>query len=96
MKDMAKFKKWKEQKELKDKNNHGKSVNDLGQCYFVNRLKTKAEEQGNAAKNLRDVANKIFTEGSLSSAATWQNGNHLQRLPASRRLFNSTKWIFYN
>ena len=32
--------------ELKDKNNHGKSVNDLGWCYFVNRLKTKADEQG--------------------------------------------------
>ena len=131
MKDMAKFKKWEERKELKDKNNHGKSVNDLGWCYFVNRLKTKAEEQGkvvieankwfassktcnicgyvnrdltiserswvcprcgtehqrdeNAAKNLRDVANKIFnvaesntTEGSSGSAAVRRNGNHLQ------------------
>lgn len=124
MKDMAKFRKWEERKKLKDKNNHGKSVNDLGWCYFIQRLKTKAEEQGkiiieankwfassktcnicgyvnkdltisdrswicpkcgtehnrdeNAAKNLMDVANKIFTEGSSGSAATWRNGNHLQ------------------
>lgn len=46
LKDMAKFKKWSERKDSKDKSNHGKSVNDLGWCYFVNRLKTKAEEQG--------------------------------------------------
>lgn len=46
MKDMAKFRKWEERKDSKDKNNHGKSVNDLGWCYFVNRLKAKAEEQG--------------------------------------------------
>ena len=46
LKDMAKFKKWEERKESNDKSNHGKSVNDLGWCYFVNRLKTKAEEQG--------------------------------------------------
>ena len=46
MKDMAKFRKWEERKDGKDKNNHGKSVNDLGWSYFVNRLKTKAEEQG--------------------------------------------------
>ena len=46
LKDMAKFKTWEERKELKDKSNHGKSVNDLGWCYFVNRLKAKAEEQG--------------------------------------------------
>ena len=131
IKDMAKFKKWSKRKESKDKNNHGKSVNDLGWCYFVQRLKTKAEEQGkvvieankwfassktcnicgyvnkdlmvserswicprcgtehnrdeNAAKNLRDVANKIFnvadsyiTEGSSGSAAARRNGNHLQ------------------
>lgn len=124
MKDMAKFKKWEERKESKDKNNHGKSVNDLGWCYFVNRLKAKAEEQGkvvieankwfassktcnicgyvnrdltisdrswicprcgiehnrdeNAAKNLRDVALNIFTEGSSGSAAARRNGNHLQ------------------
>ena len=131
MKDMAKFRKWEERKESKDKNNYGKSVNDLGWCYFVNRLKTKAEEQGkvvieankwfassktcnicgyvnkdltiserswicprcgtehsrdqNAAKNLKNVANKIFnvaesniTEGSSGSAAARRNGNHLQ------------------
>ena len=35
MKDIAKFKKWSERKDSKDKNNHGKSVNDLGWCYFV-------------------------------------------------------------
>ena len=124
LKDMAKFRKWEERKESKDKNNHGKSVNDLGWCYFVNRLKTKAEEQGkivieankwfassktcnicgyvnkdlilsdrswicprcgtehqrdeNAAKNLKNVALNIFTEGSSDSAATRRNGNHLQ------------------
>ena len=124
MKDMAKFRKWEERKESKDKNNHGKSVNDLGWYYFVNRLKTKAEEQDkvvieanrwfassktcnicgyvnrdltisdrswvcprcgtehqrdeNAAKNLRDVALNIFTEGSSDSAAARRNGDHLQ------------------
>lgn len=123
MKDMAKFKKWSERKNLTDKSNHGKSVNDLGWCYFVNRLKAKAEEQGkviieankwfassktcnicgyvnkdltiqdrswtcprcgtehqrdeNAAKNLRDVALNIFTEGSSGRAAARQNGNYL-------------------
>ena len=46
LKDMAKFKKWEERKESSDKSNHGKSVNDLGWYYFVQRLKTKAEEQG--------------------------------------------------
>ena len=46
MKDMAKLRKWEERKNSSDKNNHGKSVNDLGWYYFVNRLKTKAEEQG--------------------------------------------------
>ena len=35
MKDMAKFKKWEERKDSKDKNNYGKSVNDLGWYYFV-------------------------------------------------------------
>ena len=124
MKDMAKFRKWEERKDNKDKNNHGKSVNDLGWCYFVQRLKAKAEEQGkviieankwfassktcnicgyvnkdlivsdrswicpccgiehnrdeNAAKNLKDVALNIFTEGSSGSAAERRNGNHLQ------------------
>lgn len=46
LKDMAKFRKWEERKELKEKSNHGKSVHDLGWYYFVQRLKTKAEEQG--------------------------------------------------
>lgn len=46
LKDMAKFRKWSERKNLTDKSNHGKSVYDLGWCFFVNRLKTKAEEQG--------------------------------------------------
>ena len=46
LKDMAKFKKWEERKESKDKSNHGKSVYDLGWYSFVQRLKTKAEEQG--------------------------------------------------
>ena len=46
LKDMAKFKKWKERQNLSDKSNHGKSVYDLGWYTFVQRLKTKAEEQG--------------------------------------------------
>ena len=46
LKDMAKFRKWEELKNSKDKSNHGKSVNDLGWYAFVQRLKTKAEEQG--------------------------------------------------
>ena len=46
LKDMAKFRKWEERKESKDKSNHGKSVHDLGWYTFVQRLKTKAEEQG--------------------------------------------------
>ena len=46
LKDMAKFRKWEERKNSKDKSNHGKSVNDLGWYYFVQRLKTKVEEQG--------------------------------------------------
>ena len=46
LKDMAKFKKWEERKNSSDKSNHGKSVNDLGWYTFVQRLKTKAEEQG--------------------------------------------------
>lgn len=124
LKDMAKFRKWEERKDSKDKSNHGKSVNDLGWCFFVQRLKAKAEEQGkivieankwfasskicnicgyvnrdltisdrswicpkcgtehnrdeNAAKNLRDVALNVFTEGSSGSAAVRRNGNHLQ------------------
>lgn len=46
LKDMAKFRKWSERKNLTDKSNHGKSVYDLGWYSFVQRLKTKAEEQG--------------------------------------------------
>ena len=46
LKDMAKFRKWSERKDSKDKSNHGKSVYDLGWYTFVQRLKTKAEEQG--------------------------------------------------
>ena len=46
LKDMAKFKKWSERKDLSDKFNHGKSVYDLGWYTFVQRLKAKAEEQG--------------------------------------------------
>ena len=46
LKDMAKFKKWEERRNSKDKSNHGKSVNDLGWYTFVQRLKTKAEKQG--------------------------------------------------
>ena len=46
LKDMSKFKKWEERKLLKDKCNHGKSVNDLGWYMFTQRLKTKAEEKG--------------------------------------------------
>ena len=46
LKDMAKFRKWEERRNSNDKSNHGKSVNDLGWYTFVQRLKTKAEEQG--------------------------------------------------
>lgn len=46
LKDMARFKKWEERRNSKDKSNHGKSVYDLGWYYFVQRLKTKAQEQG--------------------------------------------------
>ena len=46
MKDMAKFRKWEERKESKDKSNHGKSVHDLGWAMFLSRLKTKAKENG--------------------------------------------------
>ena len=120
---MAKFKRWSDRKNSNDKTNHGKSVNDLGWCYFVNRLKVKAEEQGkivieanhwfassktcnicgyvnkdlsisdrswicpncgtehnrdeNAAMNLKNVALRIFTEGSSGSAELALNSNHL-------------------
>ena len=46
LKDMAKFKKWEERNNSSDKSNHGTSVHDLGWYTFVQRLKTKAEEQG--------------------------------------------------
>lgn len=46
LKDMAKFRTWEERRESKDKSNHGKSVHDLGWNYFLNRLKTKADEKG--------------------------------------------------
>ena len=46
LKDIAKFRKWEERKNSNDKSNHGKSVHDLGWYTFVQRLKTKAQEQG--------------------------------------------------
>ena len=46
LKDIAKFRTWEERKESKDKSNYGKSVHDLGWGMFLNRLKTKAEENG--------------------------------------------------
>lgn len=69
MKDMAKFKKWSERKDAKDKNNHGKSVNDLGWCYFVNRLKTKAEEQGKVVIE----ANKWFASSKTCNICGYVN-----------------------
>ena len=69
LKDMAKFKKWEERKESNNKSNHGKSVNDLGWCYFVNRLKTKAEEQG---KNVIE-ANKWFASSKTCNICGYVN-----------------------
>lgn len=46
LKDIAKFRTWEERKNSSDKANHGKSANDLGWSMFLNRLKTKAEENG--------------------------------------------------
>ena len=46
LKDMAKKKSFEEKCNSSDKTDHGKSVHDLGWAYFVNRLKTKAVEQG--------------------------------------------------
>ncbi len=46
MKDIAKFRTWEERKDSNDRSNHGKSVHDLGWGMFLNRLKTKAEENG--------------------------------------------------
>lgn len=69
LKDMAKFKKWSERKDSKDKSNHGKSVNDLGWCYFVNRLKTKAEEQGKIVIE----ANKWFASSKTCNICGYAN-----------------------
>ena len=69
LKDMAKFKKWEERKESNDKSNHGKSVNDLGWCYFVNRLKTKAEEQGKIVIE----ANKWFASSKICNICGYVN-----------------------
>lgn len=69
LKDMAKFKKWSERKDSKDKSNHGKSVNDLGWCYFVNRLKTKAEEQGKIVIE----ANKWFASSKTCNICGYVN-----------------------
>ena len=46
LKDIAKFRAWEERKNSADKSNHGKSTYDLGWSMFLNRLKTKAEENG--------------------------------------------------
>ena len=69
LKDMAKFKKWEERKESNDKSNHGKSVNDLGWCYFVQRLKTKAEEQGKIVIE----ANKWFASSKTCNICGYVN-----------------------
>lgn len=69
LKDMAKFKKWSERKDIKDKSNHGKSVNDLGWYYFVNRLKTKAEEQGKVIIE----ANKWFASSKTCNVCGYVN-----------------------
>ena len=69
LKDMAKFKKWEERKELNDKSNHGKSVNDLGWYYFVQRLKTKAEEQGKIVIE----ANKWFASSKTCNICGYVN-----------------------
>lgn len=69
LKDMAKFKKWSERKNLTDKSNHGKSVNDLGWYYFVNRLKAKAEEQGKVIIE----ANKWFASSKTCNICGYVN-----------------------
>ena len=69
LKDMAKFKKWSERKDSKDTSNHGKSVNDLGWYYFVNRLKTKAEEQGKIVME----ANKWFASSKTCNICGYVN-----------------------
>ena len=71
LKDMAKFKKWEERKESNDKSNHGKSVNDLGWYYFVQRLKTKAEEQGKIVIE----ANKWFASSKTCNICGYVNND---------------------
>ena len=69
LKDMAKFKKWEERIESKDKSNHGKSVYDLGWYTFVQRLKTKAEEQGKVVIE----ANKWFASSKTCNVCGYVN-----------------------
>ena len=69
MKDMAKFKKWEERKNSSDKSNHGKSVHDLGWYTFVQRLKTKAEEQGKIVIE----ANKWFASSKTCNICGYVN-----------------------
>ena len=69
LKDIAKFKKWEYRKESSDKSNHGKSVNDLGWYYFVQRLKTKAEEQGKIVIE----ANKWFASSKTCNICGYVN-----------------------
>ena len=69
MKDMAKFRKWSERKNSSDKSNHGKSVYDLGWYAFVQRLKTKAEEQGKIVVE----ADKWFTSSKICNVCGYVN-----------------------
>ena len=69
LKDMAKFKKWRERQNLSDKSNHGKSVYDLGWYNFVQRLKTKAEEQGKIVIE----ANKWFASSKTCNVCGYVN-----------------------
>lgn len=69
LKDMAKFKKWSERKDSKDKSNHGKSVYDLGWSFFVQRLKAKAEGQGKVIIE----ANKWFASSKTCNICGYVN-----------------------
>jgi putative transposase len=69
LKDMAKFKNWEDRKNLTDKSNHGKSVNDLGWYAFVQRLKTKAEEQGKIVIE----ANRWFASSKICNICGYVN-----------------------
>ena len=69
LRDMAKFKKWEERRNSKDKSNHGKSVYDLGWYTFVQRLKTKAEEQGKVVIE----ANKWFASSKTCNVCGYVN-----------------------